>query len=76
MALRTSLRILLWILGLIGGGIAVLLRVVLIRWDRTFQAPYPEIHAGADTAVIARGRPIPPRCAPAGSRRSPEATRS
>jgi mono/diheme cytochrome c family protein len=66
MALRTPLKIVLWILGILTGGIAVLLLVVLVRWTRTFDAPYPEIHASADSAVIARGRYLaygPAHCA-------------
>ncbi|HEV7923173.1 MAG TPA: c-type cytochrome [Thermoanaerobaculia bacterium] len=34
----------------------VLVSAVLLRWDRTFDAPYPEIHASKDPAVIARGK--------------------
>ncbi|SDK99745.1 Cytochrome c, mono-and diheme variants [Catalinimonas alkaloidigena] len=26
-----------------------------LRWDRTFEAPYPEIRASSDSAVVARG---------------------
>jgi mono/diheme cytochrome c family protein len=29
---------------------------VLVRWDRTFEAPFPEITASSDPAVIERGR--------------------
>lgn len=32
--------------------------VVLVRWDRTFDAPYPDIHASQDPRVIERGRYI------------------
>jgi mono/diheme cytochrome c family protein len=33
----------------------LLVAVVLVRANRTFDAPYPEIHASTDPAVIARG---------------------
>lgn len=33
----------------------VLLVVIQLRWKRTFDAPYPEIHASKDPEVIARG---------------------
>jgi mono/diheme cytochrome c family protein len=39
---------------------------VLVRWDRTFDAPVPDIHASTDSAVIARGRYLaygPAHCA-------------
>ena len=49
-------RVLLWL------GVAVLLVVVIVvvaisvRWDRRFQAPYPNLTASRDPAVLARGR--------------------
>lgn len=36
----------------------VLVVIVLLRWDRTFDAPYPDIHASEDPRVIERGRYI------------------
>ena len=39
---------------------------VLVRWDRTFDVPLPDIHASTDSAVIARGRYLaygPAHCA-------------
>jgi mono/diheme cytochrome c family protein len=33
----------------------LLVAVILVRANRTFDAPYPEIHASTDPAVIARG---------------------
>jgi mono/diheme cytochrome c family protein len=44
----------------------VLVTVVLVRWNRTFEAPYPKITASKDPKVIARGRYIaygPGHCA-------------
>ena len=46
--------------------VLVLAAVVLVRWDRTFDAPYPDIHASNDPKVIERGRYIafgPGHCA-------------
>lgn len=43
-----------------------LLVVVNLRWDRTFEAPYPAITATTDSAAIARGRYLaygPAHCA-------------
>jgi mono/diheme cytochrome c family protein len=43
-----------------------LLGTVLVRWDRTFDAPLPEIRASKDSAVIAAGRYLafgPAHCA-------------
>ena len=36
----------------------VVVVVVLVRWDRTFDAPYPDIHASKDPKAIERGRYI------------------
>lgn len=36
----------------------VLTAVILVRWKRTFDAPYPDVHASKDTQVIERGRYI------------------
>ncbi len=36
----------------------VAVAIVLVRWDRTFDAPYPDIRASQDPNVIARGRYI------------------
>jgi mono/diheme cytochrome c family protein len=43
-----------------------LLLVINLRWDRTFEAPYPAITATTDSAAIARGRYLaygPAHCA-------------
>ncbi len=62
-------RVLKTVLGIV----AVLLVMVLslgayaeVRWDRTFDAPYPELRASTDPEVIARGRYLaygPAHCA-------------
>lgn len=36
----------------------VVVVAVLVRWDRTFDAPYPDIHASKDPKAIERGRYI------------------
>ena len=36
----------------------VVVVIVLVRWDRTFDAPYPDIHASNDPKTIERGRYI------------------
>ncbi len=61
------------ILKILGGFFAFLFAVVAgavvyaqVRWDRTFEAPYPAIHASTDSAVIAKGQYLvygPAHCA-------------
>jgi mono/diheme cytochrome c family protein len=46
--------------------VVALLSVAQVRWDRTYDAPYPDIRASADSSVIARGRYLaygPAHCA-------------
>lgn len=45
-----------WLAVVVAGVATVLVAVVQVRWQRTFDAPYPEIHASSDAAVVARGR--------------------
>jgi mono/diheme cytochrome c family protein len=55
---------------------AALLVTVQFRWKRTFDAPYPDIHATRDAAVIARGEYLvygPGHCAPCHTPKSDEA---
>ena len=49
-------RVLLGILSLVVLATAALVIAVLVRKDRKFEAPYPDIHASKDPAVIARGK--------------------
>ena len=37
-------------------GVSAVAIAIRVRENRTFDAPYPDIHAGTDPAVIARGR--------------------
>src|SRR5512142_1661379 len=46
--------------------VGVMVVVVLLRWDRTFDTSLPDIRASTDSAVIARGRYLvygPAHCA-------------
>src|SRR5262245_21795708 len=66
MTLRKPVKIVLWVFGALAGGIVLLLLAIMVRWKRTFDAPYPELHASTDTAVIAYGRYLalgPAHCA-------------
>ena len=63
---RTVVRVLAWVLAAVAAGIAVLVVTILMRWDRTFDAPSPAIQATTDSATIARGRYLaygPAHCA-------------
>jgi mono/diheme cytochrome c family protein len=59
-------KILKWLLAVIVIFVIGLVSLVYARKDRTFEAPYPDIKASTDSAVIARGRAIvngPAHCA-------------
>ncbi len=46
--------------------VGLLLLIILVRWDRTFDAPLPALTASTDSVVIARGRYLaygPAHCA-------------
>ncbi len=45
-----------WVAVVVAAVATVLVVVVQVRSRRTFETPYPEIHASGDAAVIARGR--------------------
>lgn len=53
-------RVMKWLalggVGLVVTGALALVAVAETRWDRRFDAPFPEIHASSDPAVIERGR--------------------
>jgi len=49
-------KVLLWLGAAVLLGIAILAITISVRWDRRFQAPYPNLAASRDSAVIARGR--------------------
>jgi mono/diheme cytochrome c family protein len=52
------MRIALKLLAGFAAVVMVLIAVVLVRYQRTFDAPYPDIHASFDPKVIDRGRYI------------------
>jgi len=51
-------KVLGWTVAVIGLVAVVLSSVVLLRWKRTFEAPYPDVQASNDPVVIAQGRYI------------------
>lgn len=53
--LKRILKFLAWTVTVLAGIAAILVVVVLVRSRRTFDAPYPDIHASNDPAVIAKG---------------------
>lgn len=64
--MKTFLKILKWILITVVVIFAGLFAFVQFGWDKTYEAPYPEINASTDSAVIARGRYLaygPAHCA-------------
>jgi mono/diheme cytochrome c family protein len=63
---RTAVKVVFWGLGIVAAAVVALIVTILVRWDRTFEAPYPGIVATTDSAVIARGRYLvygPAHCA-------------
>jgi mono/diheme cytochrome c family protein len=50
------MKLLLKILAGVAAIIAVLVIYIQLSWDKTYDAPYPEITASTDSAVIARGK--------------------
>jgi mono/diheme cytochrome c family protein len=52
---RTLRRIALGIGGFLLLAVTLLVTTATMRWNRTFDAPYPELRASTDPAVIARG---------------------
>ena len=49
-------KILLTFAALIGLGVVTLAATISQRWDRKFEAPYPDLKASSDPQIIARGR--------------------
>ena len=53
--MRIFLRVSKW-LGLVAAAVVILLAAYVYRtWDRTWDAPLPDLHASTDPAMIARG---------------------
>lgn len=64
--MKKFLQVLKWIGLIVGIVIIGFVSIVFIRKDRTFEAPYPNIKASTDSAVIARGKYLvngPAHCA-------------
>lgn len=54
--MKALMRVLKWILMGIIGLVALLFIYIQLSWNKKFEAPYPEIKASTDSAVIARGK--------------------
>jgi mono/diheme cytochrome c family protein len=52
----TTMKLLLKILAGLAALIAILVIYIQLSWDKKYDAPYPEIKASTDSAVIARGK--------------------
>lgn len=64
--MKKFLRILKWTGIILGSCILLLVLYILIFWNKTYDRPYPDIHASTDSSVIARGKYIvfgPGHCA-------------
>jgi mono/diheme cytochrome c family protein len=64
--MRKALKILKWVGIVLVSVIVIFVALVFVRKNRTFEAPYPDIHASKDSAVIARGKYLvlgPAHCA-------------
>jgi len=56
MSIAKKRRVWPWILGAVGGLLSTLVVATTLRNLRTFDAPYPDLHASKDPTVIERGR--------------------
>ncbi|MBL7810713.1 MAG: cytochrome c [Bacteroidetes bacterium] len=54
--MKKLLKFLKWTGIVLGTVIVLLLTFVLLTWDKKYDAPYPDITASKDSAVIARGK--------------------
>ena len=55
--MRRKLRVIaLSVLGILALGVTGIVGFVQLRWDRSYEAPMPEIHASTDPAVVEQGR--------------------
>ena len=64
--MRKLFKILMWFVLVIVLVVVVLVGYVQLRWNKTFEAPYPDITASTDSVVIERGRYLaygPSHCA-------------
>jgi len=64
--MKKFFKVLLWLVLVIGIVIGIVIGFVQLTWDKPFDAPYPDIAASSDPAVIERGRYLaygPSHCA-------------
>src|SRR3954467_4220366 len=64
--MKVFTKILKWTFLFLSVVLVVFITVIYARKDRTFEAPFPDIHASKDSAVIARGKYLvygPAHCA-------------
>lgn len=64
--MKIVLKILKWLGIVIGLVLVILVITVYAKWQQKFDAPYPDIHASTDSAVIAHGQYLvygPAHCA-------------
>jgi len=64
--MKTFLKVLKWFGIIFGSILLILFAYVQMKWDKSFDAPYPEITASTDSALIARGKYLaygPAHCA-------------
>jgi len=54
--MRRLLRVLLLFLGVVALLVLGVVGYAMVRWDRTFDAPYPSVRVSTDPRVIERGR--------------------
>ncbi|MBK9108822.1 MAG: cytochrome C [Saprospiraceae bacterium] len=54
--MKLLIKILKWLVFLIIAIIAIIFIYVQLSWNKKFEAPYPELKASTDSAVIARGK--------------------
>lgn len=54
--MKKALKIILWILACIVAVIAGLVLYIQLAWNKSFDAPYPDIKASTDPAMIERGK--------------------
>jgi mono/diheme cytochrome c family protein len=54
--MKKFLKILMWLVGTLILVVVILVGYVQLSWNKTFDAPYPDIKASMDPAMIERGR--------------------
>lgn len=54
--MKTTLRLLKWMVIVVGVLVIALVSFIHLSWDKTYEAEFPAIQASSDSAVIARGK--------------------